>query len=173
MYRGRVNVPPQLWRQVLDGAEREIGILESSESWLGLDDEMPELLTGKARHGVRVRLLLADPDGDVSQTPERDEARVRSLADRSRLVVALYHGFLTVAGLEVRLNVAPPFAAMYLADDEALVTRHIAGAPADLAPVEYLRQESGEPAPRLTACRASFEQAWHLARRLPEAFADD
>ncbi len=172
MYRGRVSVPLGLWRAVLASAEQEIGILEPSESWLGLDDQMPELLTAKARSGVRVRLLLADPDGDVPQTPEQDEARVQSLADRSRLVVALYHGFLSVAGLEVRLNVTPPFAAMYFADDEALITRHVVGAPADLAPVEHLRQEPGAPSPRLDACRESFERSWHLARRLPEAFPD-
>lgn len=61
-YPHRSAAPHEAWRQLFANAEREIGILAYAALFLAEDIGLSQLLDDKARAGVGVRLLLADPN---------------------------------------------------------------------------------------------------------------
>src|SRR5947209_7016735 len=65
VYPHRSEVPRDVWGHLFSGAEREIGVLVYSGLFLSEDAGIQKIFKEKAKAGVRVRILLGDPDSQV------------------------------------------------------------------------------------------------------------
>jgi transcriptional regulator with XRE-family HTH domain len=65
VYPYRRAVPRDAWGHLFGQAEREIGILAYSCYFLAEDAGVRQLLAEKAKAGVRVRILLGDPESPL------------------------------------------------------------------------------------------------------------
>ena len=83
------------------------------------------LLAARALAGVRVRVLLADPDGDVANR----EAAGRStmLASQCRVAVGHLRPLMAVSGVDVRLHDEVLHAEVIRGDHELLVIPRVTG----------------------------------------------
>jgi transcriptional regulator with XRE-family HTH domain len=165
VYPHRSQVPRDTWSQLFDEAEREIGVLVYSGLFLAEDTVTQKILAGKARAGVRVRILLGDPHS--AQVAERgsDEGVDDAIAAKIRNALVLYRGLRGAEGAEFRFHRTILYNSIYLADDQLLVNTHVYGVPAASAPVWHLRKVAGG---EIAATYAeSFERVWDAAVPVP------
>lgn len=139
VYPHRWAVPQAVWRRHFGGARREIGILAYSALFLAEDRAVLDVLAGRAEAGVKVRILLGDPEGEaVGQRGADEGIGAEVMAARVRNALALYRPLLDVQGVELRLHRTVLYSSIYRADDELLVNTHAYGTPAADAPVMHL-----------------------------------
>ncbi|RCV49833.1 XRE family transcriptional regulator [Marinitenerispora sediminis] len=160
----RWTVPRDAWKRLFESAEREISILVFSGFFLAEDASMHRLLAEKARSGVRVRILLGDPDSEAVAQRGADEGIDDSMAAKIRNVIVLYKPLRAVDGVEFRLHGTILYNSIYRADDQMLVNTHVYGAPASFAPVFHLRKIPGGS--MVNTYLDSFEKAWDRATPL-------
>jgi transcriptional regulator with XRE-family HTH domain len=139
VYPHRYAVPRQVWYDLFSGAEQEIDILVYSGLFLFEDTGIVQLLTEKAEVGVRVRLLLGDPDcPEVAQRGE-DEGIGDSVAARIRNALALLGSLTAIAGVELHLHRTVLYTSIFRSDVELISTPHIYGVTGAAAPALCLR----------------------------------
>jgi transcriptional regulator with XRE-family HTH domain len=165
VYPHRWAVPRDTWQRLLDAAEREIGILVYAGLFLAEDAGMLQLLAHKARDGVRVRLLLGDPNSPNVAQRGTDEGIDEAIVAKIRNVLVLYRPLLGVENVEVHLHDTVLYNSIYRADDQVLVNAHVYGRPAADAPVLHLRRVAGGD--MVTAYLESFDRVWARATPLP------
>ena len=132
-YPHRGSVPREVWRQLFDAAEHEIGILVYSGLFIAEDVELVRLLGDKARAGADgadhprrprqparrpARPRRRHPRRDGRQDPQRHRALPPATGGRRRDPTALHRA----------LQLALP------GDDEMLINQHIHGIAAAYAP---------------------------------------
>lgn len=161
VYPHRWTAPSDLWRNVFDGAEREIDILVYSGLFLAEDDGVQRILRRKAGAGATVRILLGDPAADNVAQRGADEGIGDTMSARIRNALALYRPLRDVDGIQFRLHGTVLYNSIYRADDHVLVNTHIYGFPASHAPVLHLRQVAG--ADMVSTYLLSFERVWESA----------
>jgi hypothetical protein len=165
-YGHRSAVPREVWRALFAGAREEIGILVYSGLFLAEDVEVHRTLTERAEAGVRVRVLLGDPDSPQVAERGREEGITDALAAKVRNALVLYRPLLTVPGVEVRLHATVLYASLYIADEEMLVNQHVYGMAAAHCPVLHLRRTAtGDDLTR--TYRDAFERVWSDASPVP------
>jgi hypothetical protein len=165
VYPHRSTVPGDVWRRLFDRAEREIGILVYSGLALAEDATTLRAIRDRARSGVRVRLLLGDPDGEqVSRRGADERIGGDMMSARIRNALVLYGPLASESGVELRLHGTVLYNSIYRADNLMLVNVHAHGAPASHAPVLYLRDTG--PDSMAATYAASFERVWAGARAL-------
>jgi hypothetical protein len=145
LYPHRWAVPRDAWGHLFGTAERDIAMSDDSGVFLADDPDLQKVLTEKAAAGVRIRILLGDPD-----------------SDQIRNVLALYAPLRRHDSVEVRLHETVLYNSIYQADDELLVNTHVYGADTATAPVLRLRKVSGGS--MVTTYLDSFERVWSQAR---------
>ncbi|MBB6174699.1 transcriptional regulator with XRE-family HTH domain [Nocardiopsis mwathae] len=160
----RWAVPQDTWQRLFESAEREIGILVYSGFFLADNPGVVKLLADKARAGVRVRVLLGDPDSAAVAQRGEDEGIGDSMAAKIRNVIVLYAPLRAVEGTEFRLHGTVLYNSLYRADGQLLVNTHVYGAPAANAPVFHLRKIPGGD--MMNTYLESFEQVWSNATPL-------
>ncbi|WP_252440985.1 XRE family transcriptional regulator [Pseudonocardia humida] len=160
----RWAVPRDRWGFLFDAAEQEIGILVYSGLFIADDPGMLSLLRRKAEQGVRVRILLGDPDSTEVAVRGAHEGIDDALASKIRNVVVLYQPLRDVPGVEIRKHATVLYNSIYRADGELLVNPHIYGTPAAQAPVIHLRQIAGGTL--VSTYLDSFERVWSESRPL-------
>jgi lambda repressor-like predicted transcriptional regulator len=164
VYPHRWSVPRDAWGRLFAEAEHEIGILFYSGMFLAEDDGAQRTIADKARAGVRVRVLLGDPESP--QVAERgvDEGIGESMAARIRNVLVLYKPLSKLDNVEMRLHATVLYNSIYFADDQMFVNTHVYGVPASNAPFWHLRKvPAGEI---VTTYMESFERVWEGAKPL-------
>jgi hypothetical protein len=147
--------------ELLRDARRNVDLLAFAGLFLVEDtSEWIPLLRAKAAEGVRVRLLLGDPDG--KQLAARDAGARIGGAVRGRVtaVLAAYEGLADV--VEIRLHDTPLYNSLYRFDDHVLVNTHVYGILAAYTPVLHFRRVDGS---YFNIYQESFEQAWAGARQ--------
>jgi transcriptional regulator with XRE-family HTH domain len=163
-YPRRSDVPRHLWTDLLRQAKRSVDLL--AFAGLFLTEEHPDwtpLLQSRAEAGVRVRLLLGDPDGACLASRDGEYKIGGGVAGRVRAVLAYYH---PVAGMaEIRLHDTPLYNSIYRFDDDMLVNAHVYGILAAYTPVLHLRRVDGT---YFSTYLESFERVWGSARPLRE-----
>jgi hypothetical protein len=158
LYPDRGSIPRETWRQLLGGAREEIGVLVYAALFLAEDATARKVLTEQARAGVRVRLLVGDPDSPaVARRGEEEGIGAVAIGAKVRNVLALFRPLLE-AGAEIRLHGTVLYNSMYRADDDLLVNTHILGYVAACAPVLHLRRISGGA--MVATYLDSFERTW-------------
>lgn len=166
IYAHRSDVPREEWERLFAAAERDIGVLVYSGLALAEDTGVQKILAERARAGVRVRILLGDPDSPQVAERGRDEGVDDAMAARIRNVLVLYRGLRATAGVEFRFHRTVLYNSIYLGDDHLLVNTHIYGMPASRAPVWHLRKLAGGEI--ASTYLESFERVWEPAVPVPE-----
>lgn len=165
VYPHRSDVPRDAWGRLFETAEQEIGVLVYSGLFLAEDAVVQKILADKARSGVRVRILLGDPESSPVQERGRDEGVDDAMAAKIRNVLVLYKSLLAAEGTEFRLHQTILYNSIYRGDDQLLVNTHVYGVPAFRAPVWHLRKVAGG---EITAVYLeSFEKTWDSAVPIP------
>ena len=153
---------------MFDTAEEEIGILIYSGYFFLVDDPRTMgLIRSKAEAGVRVRILIGDPDSSVLRERGDDEGIDDGLASRVRNVIVLSRPLVDVENIEIRLHETVLYNSIYRGDDELLVNTHVYGLGAAHAPVLHLRQVVGGGI--VSTYLNSFDKVWASARPLTAA----
>ena len=160
----RWAVPRDMWGLLFDSAEQEIGILVYSGMFLADDPGLLALFRAKAEQGVRVRILLGDPDCVEVATRGQHEGIDDAMASKIRNVMVLYRPLRKVTGIEIHQHATVLYNSIYRADGEMLVNSHIYGQPASQAPVMHLRQIAGGTL--VGTYLESFERVWAESRPL-------
>jgi hypothetical protein len=162
-YPHRGSVPREVWHQLYDSAQDQIGILVYSGLFLAEDAEMIRLLSEKAHAGIAVRVLLGDPDSpNVSQRGD-EEGIHDAMAAKIRNALMFYRPLIP-SGVQIRLHSTVLYNSIYHADDQMLINQHIYGIAAAYAPVLHLRRHSDDGT--FSTYLDSFERVWTSARPL-------
>ena len=158
VYPHRWAVPRDVWAHFFGQAEREIGALVYSGMFMAEDIGVHRLFAARARAGVRVRLLLGDPDSRNVAERGTAEGIDEGMAAKVRNSIMLFRRLLAEPNVELRLHGTVLYNSIYRADDQLLVNTHIYGTMANNAPVFHLRKiPGGEMA---ATYLDSFEQVW-------------
>ncbi len=161
VYPHRSEVPRDVWEHLFSSAEREIGVLVYSGLFLSEDSRVQRIIKAKAGSGVRVRMLLGDPDSRVVADRGDDYGGGDAMAAKIRNALALYRPLRGVEGVEFRFHRTVLYNSIYLGDGQVLVNTHIYGAAAAQAPVWHLHKLAGG---ELTGLYLdSFERVWESA----------
>lgn len=138
VYPHRWAVPREVWCRLFASADEEIDILVYSGLFLFEDTGMLQLLASRAEGGVRIRLLLGDPDCPAVAQRGRDEGIGDSMAARIHNALTLIKPLVALDSVELRLHRTILYNSIYRADDKLLANPHIYGTPAAASPVLYL-----------------------------------
>jgi lambda repressor-like predicted transcriptional regulator len=166
VYPHRSDVPRDAWGRLFGAAEREIGVLVYSGLHIAEDAVVQKVLADKARSGVRVRILLGEPDSPEVAQRGKDEGVDDMMGARIRNALVLYRALRAIEGAEFRFHSTVLYNSIYRADDQLLVNTHIYGVPAFRAPVWHLRKVAGGEI--LSTYLESFERTWETAVPVPE-----
>jgi transcriptional regulator with XRE-family HTH domain len=166
IYAHRSDVPRDVWERLFASAEREIGVLVYAGLFLAEDAAAKKVLAERARAGVRIRMLLGDPDSEPVAERGANEGVDDAMAAKIRNALVLYRSLRGVQGVEFRFHQTILYNSIYVADDQLLVNTHVYGVTAALAPVWHLRKVAGGEIARTYL--DSFERVWDTAVPLPE-----
>jgi transcriptional regulator with XRE-family HTH domain len=161
VYPHRSEVPRDAWQQLFKTAEREIGILVYSGLFIPEDPGIQKILAERARAGVRLRILLGDPDSPQVAARGADEGVDEGMAARIRNALVLYRPLHAIEGTEFRFHRTILYNSIYRSDDQLLVNTHVYGVAASNAPVWHLRKVAGGEI--AATYQESFERVWEIA----------
>jgi transcriptional regulator with XRE-family HTH domain len=164
IYPHRWAVPRDVWGQLFSEASEEIGILVYSGLFLAEDMGVHRILKERAGKGVRIRILLGDPDSPQVAERGTDEGIDEGMASKVRNAITLYKGLRATKGVEFRLHSTVLYNSIYRADDTVLVNTHVYGVPASNAPFWHLRKVAGGEI--VSTYLESFDRVWEDARPL-------
>jgi transcriptional regulator with XRE-family HTH domain len=165
IYPHRWAVHREAWGKLFESAEREIGILVYVGLFLAEDSGVQKVLRDKAAAGVRVRVLLGDPESPAVAQRGEDEGIGDAVATKVRNALVLYRPLIATSGAEFRMHSTVLYNSIYQADDQLLVNTHIYGNNASQAPLWHLRKVPGGDL--FNSYVESFERVWDGARPLP------
>lgn len=158
IYPHRWALPHELWRVFFEQAQEHIGILVYSGLFLADDPGILAILTNKARSGVRIRLLLGDPDSANVWQRGTEEGIGEAMPAKIRNALVHYKPLLDYDTVELRLHNTVLYTSIYRADEQLLANQHIYGAHAAATPVLHIdTRQSNEFA---SSYLDSFEQVW-------------
>jgi hypothetical protein len=166
VYPYRRAVPRDAWGHLFGQAEREIGILAYSCYFLAEDAGLRQLLAEKADSGVRVRILLGDPESPFVLQRGQSEGIGDTMPAKVRSAIAMFRPLQSVPNVEIRLHGTILYNSIFRGDDQVFVNTHIYGVMANNAPFFHLRKIPGGAI--ATTYLESFEQVWNEAESLPE-----
>jgi hypothetical protein len=166
VYPHRWEAPRDAWSKLFSAAEQEIAILVYAGLFLAEDAGVQKLLADKALAGVRIRVLLGDPDSAAVAERGADEGIDEAVAAKIRNVFILYRPLRRLDGTEFRMHNTILYNSIYRGDDQLLVNTHVQGMPANNAPLWHLRKISGGQFAAVYL--DSFERVWETAVPIPE-----
>ncbi len=140
-YPHRSDTPKKLWMDLLVQAQEEISLFANAS--LFLPEENPEaigILNAKAASGVRVRILLGDPEHPAMELRGKEERLFEAIPSRIRMTLAYYRPLVDVEGIEFRLHGTSLYNSIFRYDDQMLVNQHIYGTYGYIAPILHLRK---------------------------------
>ena len=162
LYPHRADTDKELWLNLLQAAQQEIWLLANAS--LFLPEENPvaiEILRKKAAAGVRVRILLGDPDSPEADLRGREERLYDAIPGRIRMAIAYYRPLLGEPGIDFRQHTTTLYNSIFVFDDQMLINQHIYGAYGYIAPILHLRRVPGHD--MFETYARSFERVWETA----------
>lgn len=131
VYPTRSQVPGDLWERLIDDAQGEIRLGGYTNYFLWSErPHFAQRLTDKAGAGVRVRILVGDPSGEVTRRREAVEQAPLSLTTRINITLTELESLGQIPGLHTRLSEGNADAhvsrSIFAFGREALVCEHIA-----------------------------------------------
>jgi hypothetical protein len=119
------------------------------------------MLARKAKAGVKVEILLGDPDSPQVSERGIEEGIGDAIPAKIRNVLTFYNRLRDTTGVAVRLHRTTLYNSIYRFDDEMLVNVHVYGFPAAHAPVLHLRRLAGGDL--FDTYMESFDRVWSTA----------
>jgi hypothetical protein len=165
VYPYRRAVPRDTWGHLFGQAEREIGILAYSCYFLAEDAGMRQLLAQKAESGVRVRILLGDPESPFVLERGQSEGIGDTMPAKVRSAITMFSQLQSLPNVEIRLHGTILYNSIYRGDDQVFVNTHIYGVMANNAPFFHLRKIPGGA--MAVNYLESFERVWEAAEPVP------
>jgi transcriptional regulator with XRE-family HTH domain len=166
VYPYRRAVPRDTWGHLFGQAEQEIGVLAYSCYFLAEDAGLRQLIAEKAESGVRVRILLGDPESPLVLERGRAEGIGDTMPDKVRSAIAMFHPLKSVPNVEIRLHATILYNSIFRGDDQLFVNTHIYGIMANNAPFFHFRKIPGGAI--AASYLESFERVWNEAKPLAE-----
>lgn len=161
VYPHRWAISRETWARFFSSAEQEIDILAYSALFLAEDAGFLDIVAGKARAGVRVRITLGDPDSPRVAERGAEEGIGDAMPAKVRNALALFRPLCAVPNVELRLHEAILYNSIYRADDQLFVNQHTYGIPAAHSPVfQIASASSGDMAGTYLD---SIERIWSAA----------
>lgn len=164
VYPHRFAAPRDVWGRLFGQAEENIDILVYVGLFLADDAGIIRLLREKADAGVRIRVLLGDPESPHVLQRGVDEGIGDSITAKVRNAIVLYQPICGLDGVEIRLHDTVLYNSIYRGDDQLLVNPHVYGSNAAGAPMFHLRRVAGGD--MVTMYLDSFERVWSDATPL-------
>ncbi|WP_433018129.1 helix-turn-helix domain-containing protein [Kribbella sp. CA-294648] len=166
VYPHRSDMPRDEWLRLFESATKEIGVLVYAGLFFAEDTGLEQILLKKAKAGLRIRMLLGDPDDPHIAERGDEEGIGDSIAFKIRNALVLFSRLRETDGIEFRLHRTVLYNSIYIIDDQLLVNTHIYGLPAPRAPIWQLRKVPGGELAQLY--RDSFDRVWDVAQPLNE-----
>lgn len=166
VYPYRRAVPRDTWGHLFGQAEQEIGVLAYSCYFLAEDAGLRQLIAEKAESGVRVRILLGDPESPLVLDRGRSEGIGDTMPDKVRSAIAMFRPLQSVPNVEIRLHATILYNSIFRGDDQLFVNTHIYGIMANNAPFFHFRKIPGGAI--AASYLESFERVWNEAKPLAE-----
>ncbi len=157
VYPNRHAMPRDAWLSLFGSAEQEIGILACSGLFLAKEPRVLDLLAGRARDGVQVRICLRDPDGLTTERSTAESARNAAAAGK-REALATFAQLRENGTVEIRLHRAVMYNSIYQADDQLLISQHAYGISDERAPLLHLR--AADHSDLIATYLDVFERIW-------------
>lgn len=165
LYPHRWAVPRAVWAQHFADAEEAIDMLTMAGLFIAEDSGAVRQFREKAETGVRVRLLISNPDAPaVALREEEEETGLGVVASRVRNVLALLRPLRDVDGIEFRLHETCLYNSIFRSDDDMIVTMHAYGVAGSNAPTVHLRRVPGGD--MFSLHQETFEKIWDDAMPL-------
>ncbi|WND18202.1 XRE family transcriptional regulator [Streptomyces violaceus] len=159
-------VPSSLWREMCERATERIDILVYAGIYLAEDPLFFSTLKEKAESGVRIRVLMGDPECEAVVRRGIDEGH-RIMDGKIRNALVNYRPLFTShPQIAFRLHDTVLYNSIYRADDEMLANTHVYGIGAYMAPVFHLRRLPGGGL--FDTFANSVQQTWEGARAVTE-----
>ncbi|BCJ59001.1 MULTISPECIES: XRE family transcriptional regulator [Micromonospora] len=144
LYSRRSAVPYDLWRRLIERAEKRIDVLAYAGLFLlEQDPRLVDILRQKGVDGVAVTILLGDPTSAAIERRSVEEGAPGVMAAKIRQVQQSYKRLDDAPGVKVLYHDTTLYNSIYRFDDEMLVNMHVLGFPAPHAPVMHLRRLNG------------------------------
>lgn len=160
LYPRRSMLTSDDWMRLFSKATAFIDVLVYAG--LFLPEQMPmavELLKAKGADGVRVRLLLGEPNSAAVATRGLEEGIDDAVAIKVQNALSLLRKPLAkAANVSVRLHSTTLYTSIYRSDDEMIANPHIVGLPAAQAPVLHLRRLV--PGGLFDTYTVAYERVW-------------
>lgn len=162
LYPNRGAVPGELWRSFIEQAADGLDML--AYAGLTLYDTNPDMgraLANRGAAGVRVRVLLGDPDCPAVQLRGEEEGIDGGMAERIRIVLRYLADAIGAPGVEIRLHQTTLYNSIFRSDASMLVNTHVYGSGAPANPVLHLQRVAGGRI--FDTYQRSFERVWEAA----------
>ncbi|WP_145909595.1 helix-turn-helix domain-containing protein [Kitasatospora viridis] len=149
-YPYRSACPSTVWGELIDRTTADLYLAGYTNYFVWLEQPaFAETIRRKVASGCRVRLLLGDPEGEVTRQREAIEDTALSVSTRIRITLESLRALKNLAGLEARFS-SPEDAVNHVSlsvfrfDEQLLVTPHLARLVGHDSPLLHLRRyESG------------------------------
>ncbi len=167
VYPTRSRVPGDLWDQLIGDARDEILLGGYTNYFFWTErPNFAETIRGKVESGVNVRLLIGDPDGEVTRRGQEIERAQLSLATRINITLEELGKLGPLPGLEVRFSETNAEAhvsrSIFAFDQESLVSEHIADRLGHGSLTFHLRRKQDGGA--FDQYKAHFDHLWQGGR---------
>lgn len=159
LYPHRSDVPRELWRGLIANASQQIDTLVYAA--LFLPEQFPDLVgifRDKAAGGCTIRIALGDPDSHAVKQRGAEEHFGEGIESRARVALRHYAPLIGTPGISVGLHGTTLYTSIYRYDDDMLVSPHLWGTSAYLAPVLHLRGVEGGTL--FSTYAGSFDAVW-------------
>ncbi|MFC4032193.1 XRE family transcriptional regulator [Streptomyces polygonati] len=172
-YPYRSACPSSVWGDLIGDARSELYLSGYTNYFLWLEQpQLVETLRRKIETGVRVRVLLGDPDGEVTRQREAIESVALTVSIRIRITLEHLAKLGALEGLEARFS-APQDAMNHVSlsvfrfDDDALVTPHLARLAGHDSPLLHLRRTG--PGGMFSRFSEHAEELWERGAKISPA----
>lgn len=143
-YPHRADTPRRLWLDLLSDTQSELWLFANASLFLPEQNpESIELIRQKAESGVRVRILLGDPDSPEMVLRGEEERLYEAIPARIRMALTYYSPLVAVPGVEFLLHRTCLYNSIFRYDDQMLINQHVYGTYGYMAPILHLRRVRG------------------------------
>jgi hypothetical protein len=161
-YPRRNLIPQGAWLSIFAGAAVGVNIVAYSAEFLVADPHFLQILADKGQTGVRVAVVLGDPDRLEVGRVESEEDDGKSLADSLRGAINRLRPLAESGQIELRLHDVVLYNSIYRVDDHVLVNQQLYGISAARGPVyHFQKSDQGE---MFDFYLASFDRIWSDAK---------
>jgi lambda repressor-like predicted transcriptional regulator len=162
-YPTRSAMPSTAWTELVNAASHDLAFAGYTSYFLWLTvPNLRDVLRKKAEEGARVRFLLGDPEAEITRQREAIEAVPLSVSARIAVTLAESERLKNLPNIDVRLSDRHIALSVWIFDDQAVVSTHIAASVGHDSPTYRLKRlETGG---MFSAYATHVETLWSDAR---------